>query len=524
MLDIVEDVSLWLILGRLEDTHHDLTVSFDQVLSNGEDGRGFTQLMLAFVIVGALLQAIGLLGYLGARSRGATPMANVPEPVDTGGIVICCSGGGVRSAAFSLGGLQVLEKTGIYQKAKAVVGVSGGGYMGAAYHVLRWNPADESVPVTEFSENDSPEWPSLNPEPFASDSPETQWVRRHTRYVMNSVRVAVSGGLSLAFGIAVNVMLIAAVLGGTAWILGWLMLASGRLDTWSEGGGFTYWLTRVASGRLELSTAGDFAVDDWSRLGWVWLVPLSGGALFLVEKGLDRYYTVPYKWRSAARAVMSWLLLGGGALTALLLGVPWLIAELGHYAATSGSATAGLIYQVGLVPKDVCDMALKSASACGTKRTADPSVSASVITVSGVSVATVVSSVLAVLASVKSAGKDSLDPKTGLGRLFRKVWDKIKDPIVPWAAVVIVLIIVVVVFLRWIAALIEDPNLFSRWDYAYRFGGLLVAAWLLTDANRTSLHHFLRERISYAFLVRRRPHRRTSSVQATASVLRGVAS
>ncbi len=59
--------------------------------------------------------------------------------------MICCSGGGIRSAAFSLGGLQELTAADIYPKARAVVGVSGGGYMGAAYHVLRWNPVDEPV-------------------------------------------------------------------------------------------------------------------------------------------------------------------------------------------------------------------------------------------------------------------------------------------------------------------------------------------------------------------------------------------
>jgi hypothetical protein len=62
----------------------------------------------------------------------------------------------------------------------------------------------------------------------------------------------------------------------------------------------------------------------------------------------------------------------------------------------------------------------------------------------------------------------------------------------------------VVVLLRWVAALIEDPDLLNKWEYAYWFGGLLLATKLVTDANRTSLHHFFRERISYAFLVRRR--------------------
>jgi hypothetical protein len=58
----------------------------------------------------------------GAAGKG-TDTRDVPS--DT---IICCSGAG-ESAAFSLGGLQRASREGLYENARAVVGVSGAGYM-----------------------------------------------------------------------------------------------------------------------------------------------------------------------------------------------------------------------------------------------------------------------------------------------------------------------------------------------------------------------------------------------------------
>ena len=56
--------------------------------------------------------------------------------------VICLSGGGIRASSFCLGGLQALVEAGVYQKSRSVVGVSGGGYIGAALHISRWQSGD----------------------------------------------------------------------------------------------------------------------------------------------------------------------------------------------------------------------------------------------------------------------------------------------------------------------------------------------------------------------------------------------
>ncbi|HEX9355217.1 MAG TPA: hypothetical protein VF933_15565, partial [Streptosporangiaceae bacterium] len=45
---------------------------------------------------------------------------------------ICCSGGGIRSAAYCLGALQSLEKCGLLAKVKWILGVSGGSYIASS--------------------------------------------------------------------------------------------------------------------------------------------------------------------------------------------------------------------------------------------------------------------------------------------------------------------------------------------------------------------------------------------------------
>jgi hypothetical protein len=53
-----------------------------------------------------------------------------PEPGKAG---ICCSGGGIRSAAFNLGALQALQSKRALSEAKYLSAVSGGSYIAAAF-------------------------------------------------------------------------------------------------------------------------------------------------------------------------------------------------------------------------------------------------------------------------------------------------------------------------------------------------------------------------------------------------------
>lgn len=413
-----------------------------------------------------------------------------PDPaVERDWGIICCSGGGVRSAAFSLGALQALNAKGLYEKANAAVGVSGGGYTSTAYHVMRWQSGDTRAKSVDHDKV----WTLPVSTTFTQQSPEMQWLRRHTHYVLDSVRVAMQGVFTLAFGIAVNLVLLAVAIGATAWFLGWLYLASGTV-TLPQDSNITNVNDPVSSIHVDVG-------GDWSLLQRTWWIPLIGLALFLAERFGDRFRTVPHDLRTVVRRLSTALVAGGAVLSALLLGLPALIGSLFDYADTSGSAYARLIYSLGVVPREHCHamLAAGAPAACGVESKAGTGTAGIAVA----SLVTIVASILAVLASLKGAGTSSPD-RSGVGRALGKVWDKVKDPVVPWLAASIIVLVCLVQLVRWTAAFTTRPDRLDDWQLAQYAAIVLLVLKVFTDPNRTSLHHFFRERIAFAFLVRRR--------------------
>lgn len=92
---------------------------------------------------------------------------HTPNPRRIG---ICCSGGGIRSAAYCLGALQVLREEKVLQDTEYVSAVSGGSYIASAFAsaAARSDPADP-VPV------------------FAPGSVEEAHLRNHCSYMAPDV-------------------------------------------------------------------------------------------------------------------------------------------------------------------------------------------------------------------------------------------------------------------------------------------------------------------------------------------------
>jgi hypothetical protein len=458
ILDVVENVIVWLRAGG-GAVEPDLLVG-------GVSEAKFALLLAAtagFLVVGAKVRT-----HIREMPR---PAAAVPDD-DTSepdGRVICCSGGGIRAASFSLGALQVLTAKNVYQTADAVVGVSGGGYVAAAHHVLRWRSGPRP-------------WPRLDPPAFSPDSPEHARLRRNTRYLFDSAPVAIHAGLSLLFGIAVNLVLVAAVLGATAWLLAWVLLASGGLSGWG-----TYSASGAAYG----------SEQAWSWVPWLAAAPLLLGVLlFVVEKVVDKYRTVGAGLRSPMRDVSVRSIAVGAALLLLLVVLPKAMEWLNDYAAANQSALADLIHVLGLGPAGDCSgdpdvVCVESIPGGGS--------TGAVTTGSAIALA---AALLAVVRDVRSqffGDKKVSAAGSPVGRL----WGRVKGAVLPWIAAVVVVVVLTVLLLRWVAALVHDPDLMSSWHLALWFGVAVIAVALLTDANRTSLHHFYRERLSFAYLARR---------------------
>lgn len=137
-----------------------------------------------------------------------------PKP---GRIGICCSGGGVRSASFSLGALQALQDEEVLGKADYLASVSGGGYTAAA--------------MTMVADSPGRVFTGGHPLPFAPGSPEERYLRNRSSYLAPGITGKLRLVANLLRGLLLNVLVAGAVLVIGGMSLGWL---TSKLDTLSD--------------------------------------------------------------------------------------------------------------------------------------------------------------------------------------------------------------------------------------------------------------------------------------------------
>ena len=121
---------------------------------------------------------------------------------------VCLSGGGIRSAAFSLGALQALRKAGKLDQAEYLAAVSGGGYLAAGWALSQTEPpsADPKAPL-----------------PWDPGSPEERWFRDNSSYLIPDTKGGVAGLFRLLAGVAVNLVLVGLLLSAASRPVGWAM-------------------------------------------------------------------------------------------------------------------------------------------------------------------------------------------------------------------------------------------------------------------------------------------------------------
>lgn len=267
---------------------------------------------------------LGVLAYRTAptRSDEQGPEATTGTVEDTGptvegvGTVVCCSGGGIKSASFTLGVLQYLRGADSklpFDQVSHLVGVSGGGYMAAAMIAAMHRSATPA-------------------DAFMPGSKEERDFRRRTDYLTADSAARLSLGLWMFFGILVNVVFI----GGIAIGIGWLA-ARHAVETYptivvagpSVPEGWRGWVVRqlVPSAALLLLLALVFLTRR-NRLGQrvaTWITTRRAG---------EPAATVP----SLARAWLDRLpvvLLGSSLLLAALspgvIAVTWCALEVGSH-------------------------------------------------------------------------------------------------------------------------------------------------------------------------------------------------
>ena len=240
-----------------------------------------------------------------------------------------------------LGGHQALqdhaEGLGVDEEEKepAVYAVSGGSYIAAAL-AMRRSFDDQGRPRAERTP-----WAAA----YEMDSPETERLRRHTRYLFEPGWAMRDGAVSLLTGAAVNLLLVAVVLRFLTWLSAQISMTVGLVV-----------VNRDAEGRLvgmELAPSWDF-VWEWLLFLFIPLLCLLAMAFltvvsWLFTSSLDNpKLGAEWRWRTgrvretSARLRPALLGIGAGWLLIVLVipaGVFGVVSLMAANQPTAGTAT-----------------------------------------------------------------------------------------------------------------------------------------------------------------------------------------
>ncbi len=172
-----------------------------------------------------------------ASTQRATAAERVPV------LGICSSGGGLRSASFSLGAYEALSDEDEYTRARYLSGVSGGAYMAGAMTTVDFN----------LTPGERMQWG-----PYDPDSPETGHLRRNSYYLAPTSLAKAGMFGRLILGLAFSIVLIAAILTATARPWGAFMASSVLYPTMNGE------IDDIAAPAGEVATGATSIVEDIS--------------------------------------------------------------------------------------------------------------------------------------------------------------------------------------------------------------------------------------------------------------------
>ena len=364
---------------------------------------------------------------------------------------VCCSGGGIRSASYCLGAFQALQEDRFLDKARLILGVSGGSYIAASRALVASGLGqDASLPA------------------YAPGSPEEQHLRDNTRYIAPDAKTLLAGVLTLLFGVAVTLVLVLTPVFAVAHVWGWVLRSAGVLTHPVPPSAAQPWTAHLTATSWWIWPAIAAGVTAAIFL-WFWgtLTPDRGGqerrsditaktlgwAAFITLVLATAMFAVP--------AVLAWLTSShSGALKTVLDNLGF-----GSGASWSPAAIAGFVAAVIAVSQ--------SARNTLTKYN---------------------------LLSTPEAAKGTA-PSPGLAGT---VVDYLRGRLLPWIASVLVLLAFAVAGLRWVLDGVAAGFTAGQvWQVIGALGVMLLMRFL-ADANRMSLHDFYRWRLATAYAVQRK--------------------
>ncbi len=390
----------------------------------------------------------------------ATPVAARVPRTTADDWAICCSGGGVRSAIYCLGGLQSLDEVGVLRRARWIIGVSGGSYIAASRALVAHGLARDArlgEALDAGQARDVGHSRDERPAAYARGTLEEQNLRNNAPYGAPGGATILVEALTQLLGAAYRFILALAPLYALGHVWGWLLRAQGVL-TWSGG-----------------KTSASVTAWTW------WLAPAIAAA---VTMALFVYWwatlmSSPGRGTRRARAV-GWAATYTVGLAVLMLGVPPLIAWL--YRSTGALGTIVRFFGVG-----------------GNGRWSAAALAGLIVAV--VIVARFCQKQLARLrlpgASVRSSA--------GALRTLT-VWARTK--LTPWLTSLVIIAVGAFVTVLWIGNGARVGFSADQLMPVLVAVGIMLATRAVVDINRTSLHDFNRWQLADTYAVTR------SAVQA----------
>lgn len=164
--------------------------------------------------------------FFGADPEPVPSYLGLVEDPEPGKLGICCSGGGIRSAAFNLGALQWLQQEGQLQQASYLSAVSGGSYIAAAFSMIAktWPRGQAKRPDRGKRGHDDSNPACIDArDPFDKGSPEEQYLRNHSSYMAPDVSALTYVVFRALLGLAFNLVFVSLPLFGAGMLLGELV-------------------------------------------------------------------------------------------------------------------------------------------------------------------------------------------------------------------------------------------------------------------------------------------------------------
>lgn len=380
-------------------------------------------------------------------ARRREPQVDPPEPaVRAEGVRlgICCSGGGIRSAAYNLGALQELDRAGELGRAEYLAAVSGGSYIAAAYEIVRAR-SDPSL---------------LDPmPPFAPGSPEEEHLRNRTTYLAPGLAGAWALVWRVLRGLIVNLFAIGGIVVLAAFLYGGLVVGPHLLS--------------ALECRPKRGCLPRFAppVGVWWLIGLVAAAALAMGVWVLLARP---------RRDAVTRFLEGWslrLLNVALLLVVLLLVIPWIVPEALEQGFVVSVSERARTYRVNLdqAAAAVAGWAAALGAAAGAL-------------------------------GLRSLGVLGREPKPAPGDRARSrgLWARVKTYAFRTLLAVVGPLLVAFVFAVYVfVGAMQGTTLRIQWRMVV-VGVLLAGVLGFGDLTRWSLHPFYKRRLSSAFVVERK--------------------